>query len=114
MLLPLWKILKMRVNDEQYIKTEATYTYRDNRDDRVYTFFDLEPNQTVTYRVFVNAAYTGRFYLPALSCEAMYDSRFFARQKGHWFVVKKKNSVGSGDYRLESSKFPNTHLNKIL
>ena len=84
-----WEILNMRVNDEQVIKTEAAYTYRDIRDDRVYTFFDLEPNQTVTYRVYLNAAYNGRFYLPAVSCEAMYDSRIFARQKGQWVVVRK-------------------------
>jgi uncharacterized protein YfaS (alpha-2-macroglobulin family) len=84
-----WEILNMRVNDELVIKKEAAYTYRDIRDDRVYTFFDLEPNQSVTYRVFLNAAYTGRFYLPAVSCEAMYDSRIYARQKGQWVVVKK-------------------------
>jgi len=84
-----WEILNMRINDELVIKKEAAYTYRDIRDDRVYTFFDLEPNQAVIYRVFLNAAYTGRFYLPAVSCEAMYDSRIYARQKGQWVVVGK-------------------------
>jgi hypothetical protein len=79
----------MRVNDELVLKNESPYTYRDIRDDRVYTFFDLYATQSVTYRVFLTAAYTGRFYLPAVSCEAMYDNRIYSRQKGQWVEVVK-------------------------
>jgi len=84
-----WEILNMRVNDELVLKKESPYTYRDIRDDRVYTFFDLYATQSVTYRVYLTAAYTGRFYLPAVSCEAMYDNRIYSRQKGQWVEVVK-------------------------
>ena len=37
----------------------------------------------------LNAAYQGRFYLPAVSCEAMYDNSIFARVPGQWVEVVK-------------------------
>ncbi|MCB0607912.1 MAG: hypothetical protein KDD12_09365, partial [Lewinella sp.] len=63
--------------------------YQDFRDDRVYTFFDLPQNKTQVYRVQLNAAYQGRFYLPAVSCEAMYDNSINARTAGRWVEVSK-------------------------
>jgi alpha-2-macroglobulin len=52
----------------------------------VYTFFDLSPGQRKTFKMHLTAAYAGSFYLPAISCEAMYDRGVFARKKG--FVVE--------------------------
>jgi len=61
--------------------------YQDIRDDRVLTFFDLGAGQSHTYRVQLNAAYQGRFYLPAVSCEAMYDNTIAAQRPGQWVEV---------------------------
>lgn len=67
--------------------------YQDIRDDRVYTHFDIPQKQTQTYRVQLNAAYQGRFYLPTVSCEAMYDHTISARQPGRWVEVSKPGEI---------------------
>ncbi|CAA6802098.1 MAG: FIG00908368: hypothetical protein [uncultured Aureispira sp.] len=63
--------------------------YLDIRDDRVYTFFDLKKGKTKTFNVLLNASYLGRYYLPALSVEAMYDKTIQARKRGQWVAVNK-------------------------
>ena len=63
--------------------------YQDIRDDRVYTFFDLKKGKTKTFNVLLNASYLGRYYLPALSVEAMYDKSIQARKRGQWVEVNK-------------------------
>ena len=55
------------------------YTYRDIRDDRVMTYFDLSRGKSVTFAVRLQAAYLGSFVLPAVQCEAMYDTSAQAR-----------------------------------
>ncbi|MBX9851488.1 MAG: hypothetical protein K2X86_06985 [Cytophagaceae bacterium] len=62
-------------------------TYRDIRDDRVYTFFDLNAYQTKTFRVMLNSSYLGKFYLPAVYVEAMYDGTINATVPGQWVEV---------------------------
>lgn len=84
-----WEILNKRVQDIQAVKSESPFIYRDIRDDRVDTFFDLGVNQTATFRVEMNAAYEGKFYLPAVSCRAMYDHSVFAIEKGKWVEVSR-------------------------
>ena len=39
------------------------------------------------FRVYLNASYLGKFYMPALSCEAMYNASIAARQPGKWVSV---------------------------
>lgn len=90
-----WEILNTRM-DENDITTSAYSIprYQDVRDDRVYTYFSLGARQKVTYVVLLNASYLGKFYLPGVSCEAMYDGRIRARQPGKWVeVVTKKSNV---------------------
>ena len=36
----------------------------------------------------VNATYSGKYYLPAIYCEAMYDETIQAKKGGMWIVVK--------------------------
>nr|NQU90127.1 hypothetical protein [Bacteroidota bacterium] len=85
-----WEIINMRLNDQEPVKKESQYTYRDIRDDRVYTFFDLNPNKSHTYHVLLHASYGGRFYLPAVSCEAMYDNAIYSHIKGQWVEVLRE------------------------
>ncbi len=65
--------------------TQADHT--DIRDDRVLQYFGLRSGQSIRFRTRVNAAYVGRFYLPSVSVEAMYDASKFARSKGQWLQV---------------------------
>ena len=57
---------------------KVDYSYRDIRDDRVIWFFDLPKGTSKTFRVKLHAAYEGEFVLPAVKCEAMYDSKVSA------------------------------------
>lgn len=65
----------------------STYDFRDTRDDRVHTYFYIAPNKSKTFKVYLNATYTGKFYLPGPFCEAMYDNSVNARKEGQWVQV---------------------------
>jgi uncharacterized protein YfaS (alpha-2-macroglobulin family) len=83
-----WEIHNARMDGiTGYTATTSIPEYQDIRDDRVYTFFDVAKNNKVVYRIQLNAAYAGRYYLPSVSCEAMYDNNVRARQPGMWVVV---------------------------
>lgn len=84
-----WEILPVLTSSagENALKNTAKPDYQDFRDDRVHTFFDLLQNQSVTFTVRLNAAYQGRYYLPATACEAMYDHSITARAPGRWVEV---------------------------
>lgn len=84
-----WEIINTRVNDNESIIASSPYTYRDIRDDRVFTYFNLRENETVTYKVLLNAAYIGRYYLSAVQCEAMYNNNISATEAGKWVQVIK-------------------------
>jgi hypothetical protein len=84
-----WEIHNARTSGVNY-GSSSQCDYQDIRDDRVYTYFDLHATQSVTYRVQLNAAYIGRYYLPMISCEAMYDANIAARQSGMWVSVVGK------------------------
>ena len=84
-----WEILNTRIGDLEPSKKQGYFTYRDIRDDRVHTFFNIHSANEVIYRVMLNAAYTGEFYLPAVSCEAMYNDNIYAREEGQWVKVVK-------------------------
>ncbi len=84
-----WEIHNVRMDEFTNVHEADIPTYRDIRDDRVYSFFDIYSGKTKTYRVLLNAAYQGKFYLPAVSCEAMYDHQIRARVPGQWVKVIK-------------------------
>lgn len=84
-----WEILNTRLMENDSAFHSSPSTYMDIRDDRVYTYFNIEENKKRTYNVLLNAAYLGRYYLPATSCEAMYDNTIRAFQPGKWIEVVK-------------------------
>ncbi|WP_253906605.1 alpha-2-macroglobulin [Chitinophaga sp. SYP-B3965] len=84
-----WEIINTRLMGTDSSMRSSPFTYRDVRDDRVYTYFNLEESKTVTYQVLLNAAYLGRYYLPAASVEAMYDNTIHAFAPGKWVEVTK-------------------------
>ena len=70
-------------------QTNANYTYRDIRDDRVLTYFDLRRGETKVFTVRLQATYIGDFILPAVQCEAMYDGTVQARSKAGRVTVSR-------------------------
>lgn len=65
------------------------YTYKDIRDDRVLTYFDLRRGESKTFAVRLQATYAGNFILPAIQCEAMYDAAVQARTKAGRTTVSR-------------------------
>ncbi|OEK05379.1 alpha-2-macroglobulin family protein [Roseivirga misakiensis] len=86
-----WEILNDRLNEIPGVATKANYEYRDIRDDRVYTYFDLRPSEEKKFKVALNATYAGRYYLPTVKVEAMYDDTINARSAGKWVNVNRGN-----------------------
>lgn len=82
-----WEIRNTRLEGTLSGAAQGPYTYQDIRDDRVLTYFDLYKGRSHTYRVLLNASYTGRYYMPGAICEAMYDHTVNARSVGKWVDV---------------------------
>lgn len=85
-----WEIGNARMDGTEEFSNNSNFDYQDIRDDRVYTYFSLGAGKTKTFRIQLNAAYTGKFYLPSVSCEAMYDHSIYARKAGKWVNVGKE------------------------
>jgi uncharacterized protein YfaS (alpha-2-macroglobulin family) len=82
-----WEIHNTRMDDFMSVHAVDQPSYQDIRDDRVYTYFDLKQHGSNTYVLQLNAAYLGKYYLPAVYCEAMYDETVNARSAGLWVNV---------------------------
>ena len=67
--------------------SNVTVEHVDIRDDRIYRHFGLKPGEKLVITTRLNAAYRGRFYLPSIAVEAMYDAALYAREKGQWVEV---------------------------
>lgn len=77
-----WEIRNTRLFEADYGIKESNYDYRDFRDDRVNTYFNLNLGETKTFVLVLNATYKGEFYQPSLWCEAMYTENCYARVPG--------------------------------
>ncbi|MBI9065954.1 MAG: alpha-2-macroglobulin [Salinivirgaceae bacterium] len=84
-----WEIRNMRMEGSSVASGDIP-RYQDIRDDRVYSYFDMQKNTSKTYRILLNAAYVGSFYLPAVYCEAMYDNEINAQKAGQWVEIYKQ------------------------
>ena len=81
-----WQITDSRLaGDEQ----DAPLDYRDQRDDRVLSYFSLPAGESRTYQLGLNATFAGRFYLPGWQVEAMYEGDTRARNQGRWVEVTR-------------------------
>ena len=84
-----WEINNLRLTGDELAASGDTPTYQDIRDDRVYTYFDLPAGARKNFKVSLTASFAGTYYLPAVSCEAMYDRTIYARKKGQIVEVVK-------------------------
>jgi alpha-2-macroglobulin len=82
-----WEINNSRMSEAEAGHDAQAYDYRDYRDDRVYTFFDLHENREKVFTVSLTATYAGRFYFPGAFCEAMYERGVSAKDPGIWVEV---------------------------
>jgi uncharacterized protein YfaS (alpha-2-macroglobulin family) len=87
-----WEIHNTRMDEAESAVKSSYPTYQDIRDDRVYTYFNIAAAQKKTFRIVLNAAYIGRYYLPTVYCEAMYDNTINSRKPGKWVEVVKLGS----------------------
>lgn len=83
-----WEIFNTRLFDDGRQKV-GYFNYQDIRDDRVYTYFNLRAGNTTTFKVRLQAAYCGRFYMPAITTEAMYNPADQSKTTGKWVEVVK-------------------------
>lgn len=84
-----WEILNTRfLNGAATDSLTAGVNYQDIRDDRVYSYIDRLPaGSQVTVKINLCAVYPGRFYLPPVYCEAMYDYLIRANTAGQEVTV---------------------------
>ena len=86
-----WEIQNLRLSNLDQA-SNANFDYQDIRDDAVYTFFDLRHGKSKTFEVGLTATYGGRFYMPDIQCEAMYDESIMARKPGSWIQIKSSRN----------------------
>ncbi len=67
--------------------TSAHPEFRDLRDDRLLQYFPLKSGESRRFEVRLNASYLGRYYLPGVVVESMYDASRNARGAGQWVEV---------------------------
>lgn len=91
-----WEIHNSRM-DESGAPNPARY--QDIRDDRVYSYYELRENTSKTFVIQLNATYLGKFYLPTVYTEAMYDHLIHARVPGRWVEVVKDGAVVANSAR---------------
>lgn len=85
-----WEILNTRFLNEGATDNKTIgVDYQDIRDDKVYSYIDYLPSgRQVTVKINLCAVYPGRFYLPPVYCEAMYDNLTRANTEGKEVVVE--------------------------
>ncbi|MFR9165823.1 MAG: alpha-2-macroglobulin family protein [Dysgonomonas sp.] len=80
-----WEIFNNRLFGNS--DSNVSYNYQDIRDDRVLTYFNLSNGYSTSVRVRLQAAYCGKFFLPAVVCDAMYKPETQSKTQGMWVEV---------------------------
>jgi uncharacterized protein YfaS (alpha-2-macroglobulin family) len=83
-----WEIINDRMN-AMATKTDFKSNYTDIRDDRLVHYFDLPKGQSRSFSTTGIATYEGKFLLPSVHCEAMYDHSISASKGGGWSVISR-------------------------
>lgn len=85
-----WEILNTRpLRMASADASVAGVNYQDIQDDRVLSYIDRLPaGRQVTVKINLCSVYPGRFYLPPVYCEAMYDHLIRANTEARQVVVR--------------------------
>lgn len=73
-----WEIINDRMRGQD-TPSSGKYDYLDIRDDRNTFYFSLPAGESREFRVRLRAAYEGKFFIPPVTCGAMYDPNVYAR-----------------------------------
>lgn len=84
-----WEIINNRLDGSDEGLNEDVPNYKDIRDSRVNTYFDMNYESKKVFKVYLNAAYLGRFYFPGTRVENMYKTYPYASTQGKWVEVIK-------------------------
>lgn len=68
-----WEIINKRIGG---MESENDIDYQDIKDDRIYTYLSLKPNETKTIIQDFNASYEGQYTVPAMVLESMYNPSY--------------------------------------
>jgi uncharacterized protein YfaS (alpha-2-macroglobulin family) len=92
-----WEILNTRLlNDTEQMEEDAQNDghtlrvpeFQDVKDDRIYTYFGLQhAYREARFKVQLNATYAGRYYLPPVLVEDMYNNEIQAKTASQWVEV---------------------------
>ena len=77
-----WEIGSMKTK-------QVDLEYQQVRDNRVDYYFSLKRGQEKTLQMILNASYLGRYYLPSVVVEDMYNASTYARTAGKWIEIKR-------------------------
>jgi uncharacterized protein YfaS (alpha-2-macroglobulin family) len=86
-----WEIRNERMTGTNSQINSDEYEYQDFRDNAVFTFFDMQ--KVKTYRTMLTATYAGKYFMPDIQCEAMYDHNILARIPGQWIEVTPEDKI---------------------
>lgn len=81
-----WEI--MGVADKDANSALTSHNFRDIRDDRIYTYFNMNPGTRKEFVFSMNATYKGKYYWPSAYAETMYDATINGRSASSWVEVK--------------------------
>jgi uncharacterized protein YfaS (alpha-2-macroglobulin family) len=84
-----WELINPRLYETNVVPDAGNFNYQDYRDDRVYTFFGLRPGEKRNFSFKAKAAFTGDFFMPAISCEHMYKGTIYAKTSTERVLVGK-------------------------
>lgn len=83
-----WELSNDRIGGQ--VNPTAAYTYMDIKDDRILVYLDLKENDELNLNFNVNCAYSGAYWVPAVSAEAMYDNSINAVLRGTYADTRKE------------------------
>jgi alpha-2-macroglobulin len=88
-----WEIQNTRMSAGTFTTPESRFDHKDFRDDRINTYFALKSSESKTFRVVLTATYLGKFEMPLIQCEAMYDYSVRAIRPGQSVSVVREGAL---------------------
>lgn len=83
-----WELKNPRLYETEDQSLPGNVVYQDFKDDRVYTFFKLSSGASQNFVFKAKASFTGNFFMPAISCEHMYNGNINARTSSQRVLVE--------------------------
>ena len=80
-----WELVNDRLAGDD---PNAGAKHIDYRDDRAYFYFDLMPKSSKTFILKANATYEGKYMIPAVRCEDMYNNEIYYQVPAKACIVK--------------------------